>query len=239
MKKTALILALLLVTMTNAQKKNNKKIKGNGNQTTITRTTPEYEEISAKGSFKVTLVSGKEGTITLKGDENLLEYIETEVQDNILKIYTKKDFSFTGRENIVITVPFEKISAVGFAGSGDIETQDAINAEKLELKLAGSGDGVFAVNSSNLKVALAGSGDLKITGTTQELEAKLAGSGDVECSKLEAQNADVSVAGSGDLKVNCIKNLMARVAGSGDIYYKGKPESIDSKVAGSGNIASY
>lgn len=240
MKKITLILALLTLTLTNAQSKNKKKSNRNLSETTITRTTESYNEISAKGPFNVNLVAGKEGTITLTGNQDLLEHIKTEVKDNVLKIYSEDHFSWenTGH-NIVITVPFEEISSVGFAGSGDIKTIDIIKSEKFEIKLAGSGDATIAVQSSNLKAALAGSGDLNISGTANNVEAQLAGSGDLDCSKLEAQNADTSVAGSGDLKVNCIKNLKARVAGSGSIRYKEKPESIDSKVAGSGDVTGY
>jgi len=240
MKKTTLLVALLCITMANAQKWNKKKVSGNGNETTITRTTSEYDEISVGGPFKVELVYGKEGAIIIKGDENLLEYIKTEVDGSKLKIYIENDVTLKyGERDIEIIIPFEKINSVSFAGSGDIKTKDSISAENFEIKFAGSGDGNFEVNCPNLKVALAGSGDLKVTGNSTELEAKLAGSGDLDCSKLEAQNTDASVAGSGDLKINCIKKLTAKIAGSGDIHYKGKPESIDSKVAGSGNISSY
>jgi len=170
----------------------------------------------------------------------LLDYVKTEVDGSKLKIYIDNDVTLKyGERNIEIIIPFEKIDRVSFVGSGDIKTKDIISAENFEIKFAGSGDGNFEVNCPNLKVALAGSGDLKITGNTTDLEAKVAGSGDLDCSKLEAQNTDASVAGSGDLKVNCIKKLTAKIAGSGDIHYKGKPESIDSKVAGSGDVTSF
>ncbi|MBP6585664.1 MAG: DUF2807 domain-containing protein, partial [Flavobacterium sp.] len=48
--------------------------------------------------------------------------------------------------------------------------------------------------------------------------------------------AKVNVSGSGDIKVNCTEFIEARVAGSGDIEYKGNPKKVDTKVAGSGTI---
>lgn len=240
MKKTITLLAFLFAAITNAQNWDKEKITGNGINTTITRTTAAYDEIAVGGPFKVELVSGKEGVITIKGDENLLEYVRTEVEGTKLKIQIdNKVYLKYGEREISITIPFEKISEISFAGSGSIHNKDVINAENFEIKLAGSGDGNFEVNSTNLKIALAGSGDLKVTGTAKDLEAKIAGSGDLDCSKIEAENAEVAVAGSGDLKVNCIKKLTASVAGSGDIHYKNKPETIDKKIVGSGDITSY
>jgi hypothetical protein len=239
MRKLVLLAAIISISITNAQNWNGEKIKGNGVQATITRTTESYDEISAGGSFKVELVAGKEGTITISGDENIINHIVTEVKGSTLQIGFEKNKSYSYHSNIVITVPFEEIRAVSFAGSGEIVTKDTITANNFEANLTGSGDGDITVNTKNLTTSLTGSGDLKISGTTDELEAKVAGSGDLSCTKLIAQNADVSVAGSGDLKVNCTNKLKASVAGSGNIHYKSKPETIDSKVSGSGDITSY
>ena len=239
MKKTITLLAFLFAVITNAQNWDKEKISGNGINTTISRTTESYDEISVTGSFNVELVTGKEGNITINGDENIINHIITEVEGSTLKIHFEKNKNYSYNSKLIITVPFEEISAVSLTGSGSIQTKDVINAENFEIKLAGSGDGNFEVNSTNLKIALAGSGDLKVTGTAKELEAKVAGSGDLDCSKIEAQNAEVAVAGSGDLKVNCIKKLTASVAGSGDIHYKNKPETVDKKIVGSGDITSY
>jgi hypothetical protein len=238
MIKIVLLIAFMSISTTNAQW-NKEKIKENGVQTTITRTTESYDEISASGSFNVELVAGKEGTITISGDENIINHIVTEVNGSKLKIGFEKNKNYSYHSNIVITVPFEEISAVSFTGSGEITTKDTVKSADFEIKLTGSGDGDFSVDTKNLIASVAGSGDLKITGTTEELEAKVAGSGDLSCTKLIAQNAFVSVAGSGDLKVNCTNKLKASVAGSGNIHYKSKPETIDSKVTGSGDITSY
>lgn len=236
-KKLIVLLALISISIASAQNWNQEKIKGNGVQTTITRTTETYDKISTGGSFNVELVSGKEGTITIKGDENIISHIITEVIDNELKVYFEKNISYNYKQDITITIPFEEISEISFAGSGNIFTKDAINATNFEAKMAGSGDCKLEINAKSIIAKMAGSGNLKLSGTTEKLEAKTAGSGDLNCSKLISQDADVAVAGSGSLEVNCTNNLKAGVAGSGSIQYKGKPKTIDSNVAGSGDIS--
>lgn len=75
-------------------------------------------------------------------------------------------------------------------------------------------------------------------GTADNAEIALSGSGDIHAYTLKAKSAKVSLAGSGDIRVHAIDYMKARVAGSGDITYKGKPAKLDTKVAGSGNISS-
>lgn len=235
-KKLTVLLALISISIANAQNWKQEKVRGNGVQTTITRTTESYDKISTGGSFNVELVSGKEGTITIKGDENIISHIVTEVIGNELKVYFEKNRSYNYKQDITITIPFEEISEISFAGSGNMVTKNAISATDFEAKLAGSGDCTLEINAKNIVAKMTGSGNLKLSGTTENLEAKTAGSGDLNCTKLMSQNADVAVAGSGSLEVNCINNLAAQVAGSGTIQYRGNPKIIDSKVIGSGDI---
>ncbi|NMH86055.1 head GIN domain-containing protein [Flavivirga algicola] len=235
-KQTVLIIAtLLLATTSYAQW--GKSIRGNGNFTTITRTTAEYDGIKCAGSMNFVIVSGNEGNIKIEGEENLLDYIITEVKNNNLIIRPKKGTNIKPSRNktIKITIPYKDISKVSLAGSGDLWNEGTITATNLDVSLAGSGDVILDIKTSSTKASIAGSGDLKLKGDTNNLVAKVAGSGDFHGFELQANNTEVSVAGSGDAKVVSNETLKARVAGSGDIVYRGNP-TMDTKVAGSGSI---
>ena len=240
MKTTIITFAtLLFINISHAQWwGDGEKIKGNGNVTTITRTTPDYDGISCAGSFDYILVSGTEGKITIEGEENLLKYVVTEVKNNKLVVKTEKNINLKPSLNktIKVTIPFKDVDNVSLAGSGDLTNTDTIKATDLKVSLAGSGDIVLTVETNNVKGSLAGSGDLTLKGNTNNLEANIAGSGDFHGFNLQANNTEVSVAGSGDAKVVSNESLKARVSGSGDIEYKGNPKTEDSKVAGSGSI---
>ncbi|GGG50063.1 head GIN domain-containing protein [Bizionia arctica] len=234
MKNLILIAVILISSIGYAQ-----KVNGNGNLTTITRTTGTYDAISCSGSFDYILVAGTEGTITLEGEENLLPYIITEVKGNklIIKQKDKANLRTSINKSIKITIPFTDISSVSLAGSGDLWNEDLISATKFEASLAGSGDVTLNIKANAVIGSLAGSGDLSLKGETDSLEANVSGSGDFDASKLESNHTDVSLAGSGDADVVSNKSLKARVTGSGDIEYKGNPETEDTKVAGSGSIS--
>jgi hypothetical protein len=234
MKKIILITTVLLSTFSYAQ-----KVKGNGNMTTITRTTDAYDAISCAGSFDYVLVAGIEGKITLEGEENLLQYITTEVKGNklVIKQKDKTNLNTSLNKSIKVTIPFKDINSVSLAGSGDLWNEDVISSNNFEVSLAGSGDVKLKIESQAVNASLAGSGDLTLIGSTDSLEASVSGSGDFEASKLESNHTDISLAGSGDADVVSNKSLIARVAGSGDIEYRGNPEKEDTKVVGSGSIS--
>ncbi|MBA6152572.1 head GIN domain-containing protein [Gelidibacter maritimus] len=235
MKKLILLLtAVLIATTIQAQ----KKIKGNGKIMTVTRTTSDYDVVKFAGPFDYVLISGAEGTIQIEGEENLLQYIVTEVKNGILSIRTKNKVNLqTSRsKTIKVTVPFEAINAVSLSGSGDVWNENIILASNFQTSITGSGDVTLEIEATTIDASVTGSGDLTLKGKTNSLKASVTGSGDYKGSNLSAYDVDVSVTGSGDAKVACTGHLKARVSDSGDIQYTGNPKTEDSKVAGSGSI---
>jgi hypothetical protein len=234
--KSVLYCSLLFTTIANAQWYSKNSIKGNGKIITEKRVTADYDEIKIAGFFDVELVSGKEGNISIQGEENLLQYIKTETENGVLKVFTEKKSNISTNKKILITIPFENINAVSLSGSGNLSTKTTIKTNKFKTNLAGSGDITLTVVAIEIEADLSGSGTLILKGNTDSLMTKLVGSGDVNTADLKSKNADVSVTGSGDVTLNCSNNLKARVSGSGDIYYTGNPKTKDANVNGSGDI---
>jgi len=157
-KLITLSLGLLLVTSVNAQWWGNKKIRGNGNIVTKQRNIGDYDGVKVAGNLDVDLVAGQEGKLKLIMDENLLEYVETEIKNGDLKVYVKKGYSLqasrANNNKILIIVPFDNISSVSLAGSGDVNTKDPIKADRFSASLAGSGDVNLEVNTNSKRQIL-------------------------------------------------------------------------------------
>lgn len=239
MKKLAVSsLTVLLAASCSAQWGNG--IKGNGNIVNIDRSVGEYDEVAVAGWFDVDLVEGKEGELSLEGEENLLEYIITEVKNGKLSIRTEKGVNLkpsSWKDGIRITVPVESINAVSLSGSGDIVGQTTLNASDFKTAMSGSGDITLDLETDSMTAAMSGSGDMNLSGRTKSFEATISGSGDIKAYDLEADTVEATVSGSADIKVTATKMLKARVSGSGDISYRGNPEKVDTKTSGSGDIS--
>lgn len=241
MKKTIQLLVVFTLSVTattQAQFWNNKSLKGNGNIISTSRTINEYDAISCAGPMDFILIKGNEGLIKIEGEENLLEYIITEVKGNklIVRVEHGVNLKPSWNKSIEITIPFEDINAVSLSGSGDVWNTDVIYENELKVTLSGSGDIKLNVKTKYLESALAGSGDITISGNTESLETTVTGSGGFHGFDLQSELTKATVTGSGNLDVVSNHTLTARVTGSGNINYKGQPEKEDTKVTGSGSI---
>lgn len=242
MKNLKFLFTLLLlssITISNAQWWGGKGVKGNGDVTTITRNTGDYDGIKCGGFMDFKLVPGEEGKITIKGESNLLEHIVTEVKNGnlVVKVKNGKNLRPSNNKPLIITIPYKDVNSVSLAGSGDLWNEGTIKANELQTAVAGSGDLNLNIDTFKISASVAGSGDLTLKGKTENIKASVAGSGDIHGFNLDSKNVEASVAGSGDIAVNCNGGVLkARVSGSGDIEYRGTPSKEDTKVSGSGSI---
>ncbi|WP_350287034.1 head GIN domain-containing protein [uncultured Croceitalea sp.] len=240
--KKLITLSLVLFTVA-ASAQWGRRIKGNGKTVTIERSVGDYSSVALAGWFDVILVSGSEGELTLKGEENLLEYVKTEVKpDGKLIIKAEKGVNLkpsNWNSGIYITVPIESIDKVSLSGSGDIVGKTTIKASNFKTSLAGSGDITLDLQASAVEASMSGSGDINLSGSTTDFDVSISGSGDIKAYDLDADNVTAQVSGSADIKVTANEMLKARVSGSGDISYKGNPGKIETKTSGSGDITSY
>lgn len=123
-------------------------------------------------------------------------------------------------------------------GSGDLRAV-RVAVKELEAVVSGSGDlFIKKVSAEKGEFTVTGSGDLVITegGRVDRLEVNVVGSGDAELDDVDARVAEVNVIGSGAATVGTIdERLNASILGSGDIRYRGEPET-DTVALGSGEI---
>ncbi|MEH6681553.1 MAG: head GIN domain-containing protein [Sediminicola sp.] len=239
MKKSVMLgLVLLMAASLNAQW--GKKIKGNGNVVTEERSTGDYGSVSISGFFDVTLIDGSEGELTLKGEENLLEHIVTEVKNGNLVVKVENGVNLSPsswKDGISITIPVESIDGLTLSGSGDIVSKKTLESSDFRTDISGSGNIVLTVKAETISANISGSGDMELSGYANNLEVSVSGSGNVKAYGLEAQNVNANISGSADMQVTATESIKARVSGSGDISYRGNPKKIDTKSSGSGDVS--
>lgn len=214
-------------------------ITGNGNVKKETREVSDFTGVTLSGNMNVQLAYGNSNSITIEGDENLLPYIETKVEDGNLVIKSKDKAGLKTRNKLMVYVSLTKLTELRVSGSGNITGNgDFSNEGKTNITVSGSGNINVGMNSFNeTKIAVSGSGNVTLKGkNTNNIEATISGSGNIDCSDVACNDVFAQVSGSGNIKVYANKSIDAKVSGSGNIYYKGSATNINLKSSGSGKI---
>ncbi|PKH51198.1 DUF2807 domain-containing protein [Tenacibaculum sp. Bg11-29] len=238
MKKQFITTLIIFISLTlNAQSWwGGKKVRGNGKVITKTRSINKFDKVSVGGSFDVNLIAGTEGKITLKGEENLLPYIETTVKNGKLKVQFKENTNIRTTKRLIVTIPFESINAISLGGSGDVHVQKIIKSDEISISIGGSGSINANIDTNTIKASIGGSGNIKLKGNTSNFKCSIAGSGNIKAYDLDTETLKASIAGSGSVETTVSTKIKASVVGSGSVYYKGTPKHIDTNSIGSGDV---
>lgn len=213
-----------------------KRIRGDGNLVTQERSVPAFDEIESYGSMEVEIASGNETSVKVEAEENLQKYIETSVEDGILKIRTRRNYNLDPERDIKVMVTAPSYSSLSSSGSGNISGMNALTSPKpVKLSLSGSGNISVEMTAPALSGEIAGSGNLNLSGTVKEFSSSIMGSGDIKAGKLNVEEGKVEIAGSGNVEISASGKLDVQIMGSGDVRYRGNAQ-VNSTIAGSGSV---
>ncbi|MES2005663.1 MAG: head GIN domain-containing protein [Bacteroidota bacterium] len=238
MKRIFFAFAMLISLSSIAQWGPWEKIEGNGHIKKETRSAANYTAIASSGSWDVMVAYGDNSSIQVEGDENLLAYIETSVEDGKLTIKSKKGVNLRSKNKITIYVALTKLTGVSLSGSGDILGEGKFNNDgKTEFRLSGSGSIKMAFNKiKNVEVGISGSGNIRLSGSASMVAARISGSGNADCSELICDDASAHISGSGNVKLNANTSIDASISGSGNVSYRGAASDVKKHVSGSGRL---
>lgn len=190
------------------------KIKGSGNYVTEKREVSNFKNVEVNNIFEVEIVAQKEFSIEVDADDNLLEFIKTEVSGDTLKIENDKKFSTKNRVKIRITTP-------------DIENLDVSGASTIR---------IADLNNQSLKIDTSGASSVKVEGKTNRLVIDASGASRVDTKGLSASNVSVDASGASRANINVSEILNVDLSGASNVTYSGNPGEINKKTSGASSI---
>ncbi|MFP4042036.1 MAG: head GIN domain-containing protein [Bacteroidales bacterium] len=202
------------------------------------RDVSDFSKVSISIAAKVHLSQGDKESLTLEGDEETLEKIETTISDNTLKIKYKKPLFFGRNKDVTIHITAKQIEEINLAGSSELKAETNISSPRMRFVISGSGKiNIDDLSTEDIEAVISGSGNIMVDGKSQikSTQLSISGSGDYIAQDLKSENLEAKISGSGKCKIFATENLKVHVSGSGKVYYNGKPV-VNAKISGSGNV---
>lgn len=176
-------------------------VQGSGNIITEQREVSEFSQVSVGGVFKAEITAGKDFSVTVEADDNLLPLIETGVRGDTLKIST--DGRLRSAQPIVVRITAPNISGVKASGASDVN--------------------LSGVNNRTLSLELSGASKMTASGVTEQAAIEVSGASSLTAYDLAATFANVDTSGASRTRVNASSQLFADASGASTILYKGSP----------------
>lgn len=213
---------------------NFETIQGNDKYTNEIRNLKDFHSIIASTGMHVVVSTGEEEKIEIKADENLLQYIKTEVKEGVLKISSSKSLKSKNKIEVYVTAKLLKRAA---ASSGaDIKSLNTIVFEKMELKTSSGSSITMKVDCKQLKISTSSGSSILVSGKTTQLQAESSSGSEIKAFDLFAEICEVKVSSGSDIKINVSAELIADASSGGGITYIGKPSVVNKNTSSGGSV---
>lgn len=191
------------------------RVSGSGKVVTETRNVSGFTGVTITGAGHVLVDQTGVESLTITTDDNLLQYITTEVRGSMLFIDFKPRVLFDKVQDLTFKIGAKNLSSVKADGAANIEGKD--------------------IATENLSVRLNGAGAITLSGNATEQDVALEGAGGYNGAELYSRRAKVTHNGVGSAVVRVSDRLDATVNGMGSIEYIGNPQ-VTKSVSGIGAV---
>jgi len=214
------------------------RVAGSRQIETETRNVTGFNSLSIEYPAMVTVRQGKNESLQIEADDNLLPQIITSVQNGALRIRnSERDWSkrVNPSQTVKLTITVKDLSKVDFSSAGTLIIE-GLAAEGLDIHLSGAGEVTLTdLEVQTLDCSLSGAGNIRAGGRADIVKVQIDGFGSFYGDQLDSLEADIGINGAGSANVRVEKSLVAEINGAGSVGYYGSPD-VDENINGAGAV---
>ncbi|PCC70120.1 Putative auto-transporter adhesin, head GIN domain [Nannocystis exedens] len=209
---------------------------GDGDLEVDERALAGFDAVVNASPLDVEVTLGEGEAVRVVCDGNLLDRVETVVEDGVLLIDRAGLYPLHPRAGCRVEVDAGHLRALRNTGSGAVHTVGAAT-ELSDIRQQGSGSiTVDELTVAHADVRSTGSGSVHLAGTIGDVALVNTGSGTIHARDLQAETAQARSTGSGGLELYASELVDAELTGSGDIHVWGSPADRHTRTTGSGRV---
>jgi uncharacterized protein YxeA len=159
-----------------------KTVRGDGTVVTKERKTESFTGVRVSTGIDVYLKQGEKESLSVEADENLHEYIITEVRDGVLNVYTDANIREAERKRVYVTM--KEVNSLKTTSAGDIIGETPVKTDRLEISASSAGDIKLEVFAREINLDISSSGDITLTGEAEKLNGDLSSAGNLNAFDL-------------------------------------------------------
>jgi hypothetical protein len=212
------------------------RIEGNRNVITEKRDIDnDFSRVKVSSGIDLYIKQGSKVALTVEADENLHDYIMTEVDGNQLKIYVDGNIWRAKARKVYLTVT--DIEELRATSGSDVFSESVIKADDLEVSTTSGADMNIEVEADNVTSSSSSGSDLRIKGKANTHSTSATSGSSINAYGLESKEVTAKVSSGADIGVYASESISAKASSGGDIRYKGNPEKVNKKTSSGGGVS--
>ncbi len=230
------IITIALVTL--ACGTNWSMAQGSGKLVTEQRSVSNFNAIAFSGIGDLTIIQGESESLIVEAEDNIIEYITTEVKGQTLEIgFDSRRWNdwVKPTQPIKFTLTVTDLKEINLSGAGSIQT-DKLITPTLEIISSGAGSiALLGLETESLTVHSSGAGSIEVSGNTLTQKITISGLGNYDAGDLSSVQTAITVSGAGNSNLWVAETLDITISGVGSVRYYGDPK-ISQSISGIGSV---
>ena len=212
-------------------------ITGDGDVVKEDRKVSGFTSLEVSGAFSVYLTQGNSEALTVEADENLMQYIKTEVHGDRLEIYVEdKNIKKFSEMNIYLT--FEELEMIDISGAVSLQSENSLKFNDLSLEGSGASELKLDMEVGMLDADFSGASEIDLTGKAKAARFDFSGASELDAYDFVIEACELDVSGAAEARIHVTGSLEVDASGAASVKYKGSP-SVSTDVSGAGSVKSY
>ena len=225
---TGLCVLALIIPFFNIVSSSGVTLVKEGNLITVKNELPVFNKIYVTGLYSVNITQGRENSIAITAEENVIPQVKYKVVNKELVINARSDVTFGADGKSVIIEKFAPLKVIEI---------NIITKQLTKIRC----DGICTIKANNINVKdfyinFNGFSILHINGKVKNLYIDSKGLGRIYADELQAKNVKIELKGASRVAVWATKKLSVDMDGWNYLNYKGKPKNIKPMIKGYGKI---
>jgi len=209
--------------------------RGSGNIITEKRNTGSFKSINVGGGFSVELKTGPTEVI-VESDDNIIKYIETEVENGQLKVRLRHLTSISDA-HMKVYISSPEINNIDASASADIEVKDVLRSEGAIELHSSSGSSINAkLDAPEVIVNASSAGGMDLSGRTRDLKATSSSGATINAKELLSENAVINASSGASAHVHASLSIDANASSGGNISYRGGATNVKKSESSGGGV---
>jgi len=213
------------------------QVEGNGNVVKVERKVSGFKAVAVSNGINLLVSQGSEEKVVVEAEENLIQYIRTEVSDETLRIGIHgNNGSFNSHKKINVYVTAKELNALEANSGSRLKSENRIKTGNLKISSSSGSSIIVEVACVNLDASASSGSSGIISGSAATLTAEGSSGSSLVASELVAEKGNISASSGSVVVVHITKEIKADASSGGRIVVSGNPAIKDTDSSSGGSV---
>jgi hypothetical protein len=205
-----------------------------GEIVTEIRETGPFHGLNVGSGIKVMIRQGDQEAITVKADRELMDEIETEVEDGILRLRCERRWWKSATISVDLT--FTELDQIRASAGSNVSSGSPVAAGELEVHTSSGSEVNLSVNTGKLDLSASSGSHLTLEGITGQLFIDASSGSQAKLDKLASEDAEAECSSGANIQITVSRTANVRASSGGHVNVFGNPEKQEVSTSSGGDV---